>query len=399
MSSQSLTVGIPREIKPGEKRVGLTPPGAVRLKESGIRVLIEKGAGTGSGYADIDYEKAGAEIAEGTAGLYEKSGLIKKVKEPVSAEWPFLRSNQVLFSYLHLASPENCRLVQVLLRQKVTAIGLETVEKDGRTIFLEPMSEIAGALAAYDAGWFKKFVRVEQGKIIYPPQFQQKLAELANGFPGVPQDLPAGKAVIFGGGAVGSKAAEIFLKMGGEVVLIEKREDRHSSLRQKFTGFGARFRIQGLRDDFSEALEDADVWMGCVHVVGERAPLVLSPADLEKFSRPKPKLILDVAVDQGGNFPGTHSTTYADPLFLDSSGNLRFGVTNMPSFCGRGASEAIEQATLPYAIRLAQDWRKTLRELRELQTGLQTFDGILVNEAVGKAHQLPWKSFDASKLG
>lgn len=388
-----LSVGIPREIKPGEKRVGLTPSGVRRLKEAGVRVWVEKNAGAGSGYSNQDYENAGAEIAGTASKLYQQSGLIQKVKEPLRPEWNFLKPGLILCSYLHLASPENRELVHALLKQRVTALGFETVSKDGRTLFLEPMSEIAGTLAAYYAGFFGRYVKREKGRILYPPRFMEKLQALASNYPEAPENLDPGKAFIFGGGVAGQKATETLLKMRGEVDLVEKRKDRQQDLRKKFESYGFRFRVWDSQDDFEERLKEADIWLGCVHIPGARAPLVLSLGDLKRFSSHQPKLILDVAVDQGGNFPETHSTTYEDPLYLDSCSNLRFGITNVPSLCGRGASEAIERMTLPYLFRLAQDWQKALREFPELQSGLQVFDGKLVHEAVAHAHHLTWEPF------
>lgn len=394
-----LSVGVPREMKPGEKRVGLTPQGARVFREAGIRVLVEKGAGEESDFSDEDYRKAGAEVVRLARAIYEKAELIKKVKEPLPEEWDFLRPDLILFCFLHLASPENRALVKTLVERKVMGIGLETVEKNGRAIFLEPMSEIAGVLAAYDAGFFRQRVRVESGRIVYPSRFFEKLERLASQFPDIPEHLPPGKVMVFGGGTVGCKAVEVLLKMGGEVDLVEKREERRKMLQAEFQAFGSRFRCWGLQDNFVEPLRTAEVWMGCVHILGERAPLVLSREEVEEFSRGRPKLILDIAVDQGGNFPETHSTSYEDPLYLDSFGNLRFGVANMPSLCGRGASEALEETTLNYAIRLAQDWKEAFRELPELQGGLQVFKGKVVHEAIARAHQFPWEPFKEADLG
>ncbi len=399
MTPVPLTVGVPREIKPQEKRVGLTPKGAQALREAGIPVLIETGAGVGSNYSDEDYRRAGAKIVNRASEVFGRAGFVKKVKEPLPSEWKLLREGQILFSFLHLASPENRDLVLSLLRRKVTAFGIETIERGGRTLCLEPMSEIAGTLAAYDAGFFRRHVRVEKGKIIYPPRFLEKLELLASSYPEIPEGLPPGRVVIFGGGAVGRQAAEGLLQMGAEVDLVEKQEKRRFELKEEFQHFGSRFRIWGVGADLDEALQRADIWIGCVHIVGERAPWVLTQEALEKHSREKKKLILDIAVDQGGNFPESRSTSYEDPLYLDSLGNPRFGVTNIPSLCGRGASQAIEKVTLSYTIELVRDWKKAIRENGEIRSGLQLHGGKLVNEAVARAHELHWDPFDPGWLG
>ncbi len=391
--TEPLVVGIPLEIKPAEKRVALTPEGTRRLREAGIQVVMEAGAGQGSGFTDAEYTQAGATLVSRPRELYRKAGLVRKVKEPLPLEWEFLRPNHVLFSFLHLGAPENRNLVGELLARKVVAIGFETVEKEGRTIFLEPMSEMAGTLSAYFAGFFKRFAGVENRKIVYPPRFFEKLESLASLYPEVPQHLSPGKVAIFGGGTVGKKAVEMVLKMGGEVDLIERRAERRKLLQEEFKDFGTSFRTWGLEEGYFERLKTADVWMGAVHVAGEKAPLVLSREDLGRFSQEKPKLIFDIAIDQGGNFPGARSTNYQDPLYLDPFGNWRFGVTNMPSLCGREATVAIERLTLPYTMALAQDWQKALRELPELRRGLQVVGGKLVHEAVARAHGLGWEPF------
>ena len=388
-----LPVGIPREVKSGEKRVGLTPAGVKRFSEEGVQVFMERLAGAASGYSDREYEEAGARVVTSARELYETSGLIQKVKEPQRLEWDLLHRNLILCSYLHLASPENRDLVEVLLNQAVTAIGFETVAKDSRTILLEPMSEIAGTLAAYYSGFIKQHVQVSGGKISYPPHFLENLEALASHYPKVPKNLTPVRTVIFGGGVVGRKAAEALLQMGGEVDLVEKKEARRASLGAKFAGFGGRFWVSAPEDDLKEKLKKADVWIGSVHIPGERAPHVLSLEDLRKLSTDTPKLIVDVAVDQGGNFPESCPTTYDNPLYLDSCSNFRFGVPNIPSLCGRGASEAIERATLPYLLWLAKDWRRALVDFAELRSGVQVFRGKLVNQAVARAHQLKWHPF------
>ena len=166
---------------------------------------------------------------------------------------------------------------------------------------------------------------------------------------------------------MGKKAVATLLGMGGEVGLIEKRKERREILQKEFHSYGPCFQVWGLEDDFRGSLKEADSWIGCVHVAGERAPLVLSGQDFQKLTRDKTKIILDVAVDQGGNFPATHPTTYEDPLYLDDFGNLRFGVTNTPSLCGKGASEAIERITLPYTLLLAQNWEEAIQKSPELR--------------------------------
>ncbi len=385
-----LPVGIPREIKTGEKRVGLTPAGVKKLSEVGIPVRVESLAGAASGYLDKDYEKSGAEIISSAQEVYDQSELIQKVKEPQRLEWDFFHRNLILCSYLHLASPDNRDLLEALMNHSVTAIGFETVFKDGRTILLQPMSEIAGTLAAYDGAFIRQHVCVVDGKISYPKLFLEKLEALAAGYPSTPKNLSPVKAVVFGGGVAGKKAAGALLEIGSEVDLIEIKDVRRFSLQAKFEKYGKRVRVWGTQEDFKEKLKAADVWIGCVHIPGERAPWVVSLDEMKKFTMNKPKVIMDVAVDQGGNFPESCPTSYDHPLYLDSCNNLRFGVTNIPSLCGRGASQALEDATLPYLLALAKEGKQALAQLAELRGGVQVFMGKLVNQAVAKAHHMKW---------
>ena len=382
MRSVPLSVGVPREIKSNEKRVGLTPEGVRVLQKEGVPVFLETGAGKGSGFPDWDYETAGAVILRTAREIYQQSEIIKKVKEPLPPKWDFLKEGRILFCFLHLDSPENRELLEVLLEKKVIGLGYETALKDGRTIFLEPMSEIAGILAALLAGFFVSFLK--KGSVDLPPRFLEKLEGLAGTLPELPENLRPGKVLVFGGGTVGRKAAQTALKMGGEVDLIEKRPERRKELRLEFKNGGERFRVWGIEDDYATALKQTEVWVGAVHVVGKRAPLVISKRELEELSKGKKKLIIDIAVDQGGNFPETRPTTYEEPLYLDSFGNWRFAVANVPSLAGRWASEAIEKATLPYLVRLAKEGKNALRNLPELGTALQVFEGKLVNEAIDR---------------
>ena len=252
------------------------------------------------------------------------------------------------------------------------------------------MSEIAGTLAGAYSSLIKQEVSVVGGKISYPPRFLEKLEMVASHFPKISENLSPVKAVVFGGGVAGQKAIEALLQAGSEVHLVEKKESRRAALEVKYTKSKGRFRVWAPEEDFKEILRTADVWIGSVHVAGERSPQVISKEELRKLSVAQSKVIMDIAVDQGGNFPESCPTTYDHPLYLDSCSNLRFGVPNIPSLCGRGASEAIERATLPYLGALAKDWRQALINFPELRSGVQPFRGKLVNQAVARAHQLKW---------
>lgn len=379
-----IAVGIPKEIKQGEKRVGLTPDGVRSLRAAGISVFVEKGAGAQSGFADEDYRDAGAEILPEASSVYQKAGLIQKVKEPLAAEFVYLRPELILFCFLHLASPENCHLVKALLNSRVTAIGYETVQIAGRTPLLKPMSEIAGALAASYASLFREEGFLGVSKIEWTPALQSKLAAVAALYPKIPA-TSIGKVVIFGGGVAGYKAMEFSLGMGGEVTLVEKNPSRREVI-QKKTGTKARLRVVAPEENLQSALEGAEVLIGCVHIPGRRAFRVLNGQSLKVISARQKKILMDVAVDQGGNFPETRPTTYENPVYLDSYGNLRFAVPNIPAYCGPGASRAITEATLRYTKAMALDFDKATREFSELDAAINIKDGEIKIPAIQEAH-------------
>lgn len=356
-----LRVGIPKEIKTLEKRVGLVPRAVQSLCEKGIPVLVEQNAGSQSGYRDEEYQKAGALLVANASALYAQADLIQKVKEPLSSEFALLRKDQILFGFLHLASPENAPLVKALMTSGVTAIGYETVETNGRLPLLAPMSEIAGALSAAYAGILR-----QPSEIIF-----SELEKAASKYPTF-QDLPApGKVVIFGGGVAGLKALEVALHLKGEVAIIEKSPERRAYLKQ-FTPH-----VFAPEENYLEFLKNADVLIGSVHIRGLRAFHVLDEKMLETISRVKKKVIIDIAIDQGGNFPESHSVPYTQPVYVDSWGNRRFCVPNMPSLCGRGASEALSSVTLPYTQALALDPQRAFKEFPELARGVNIESGAL----------------------
>ncbi len=379
-----LSVGVPREIKTREKRVGLTPEGCGWLTGQGVEVFIERGAGTASGFWDEDYEKRGAKMLPDAASLYAQAGLILKVKEPQPAELPLIRREHVLFCYLHLASPENARLLLGLLQAGAAAIAFETVSEGGRMPLLKPMSEIAGGLAAAYGAYLVTLRGALKEPLFYPADFQSSLERVASAFPEVPQDLTAPSVVIWGGGVAGEKALEFWLKMKGRAALVEKNAERRTALSQKWGAQGAVFFSP---EDLPESvLQTSEVFIGCVHQAGARAFRVLSEQRLQNASRDVKKVIVDVSIDQGGNFPFAHPRTYDDPLYWDPFGNLRFSVANMPSLCGPAASRALEQATLPYTLALAKGLDEAFAVYPELRNAVNVKDGLILLEAVRFAH-------------
>lgn len=372
-----LTVGIPKEIKALEKRVGLTPAGVKKLHAAGIPVAVESGAGFASGFKDADYVEAGARILPDKKAVYQTAGIIQKVKEPLPEEYPLFKDGQIIFGFLHLAAPENCGLLDALLRKNITAIAYETIEKDGRLPLLAPMSEIAGGLAACYAAYLcadvldqRQFLSVGHG-----------LERIAAGYPKIPAVSKKMEAIIFGAGIAGLKAAEVLKSLGSSVLLVEKNEIKRSELVK------AGWRAVSPEELGPEPLETARILIGSVHAKGQRAAKVITEERLRQVSARRTKVLIDISIDQGGNFPGSKTTEYADPVYKDGSGNLYFCVPNIPSFAGRQASEQLSQISLPYTSALAADPAAAFRAFPELQAAINVQNGRIVMPAIAQAHQ------------
>lgn len=367
-----ITLGVPKEIKTLEKRVGITPEAAAEIVRIGAKVLIQSGAGEGSDFSDDDYKKSGAEILQTAREVYGQADFIQKVKEPLEPEYSLLRPKQILFSYLHLASPENCNLVKLLAEKKITAIAYETLEVNGRLPLLAPMSEIAGALSVAYAAFFKR------AKI--NDSVTQELEAIAKEYPVWNRLLPPGKVVIWGGGVAGQAALTAALKLGAEVTIIEKNPALHLGLRK----LGAD--VFSPDQDFTQVLIDADTFVGSVHVRGMRAFQVLTSDKLKQVSAQKKKIIMDISIDQGGNFPEARTTSYTHPVYFDSFGNLRFCVANIPSLCGRAASQALSREVLPWTEKMVTSL-DAWNQFKELRNAVNLHDGKIMIQAIAEAHK------------
>ncbi|MDP3921743.1 MAG: alanine dehydrogenase [Candidatus Omnitrophota bacterium] len=372
------TVGIPREVKTGERRVGLTPQGVSELKGHGLRVVVERGAGAGSGYSDRDYVAAGAELARDAAAVYGTCDLIQKVKEPIAQEFHLLREGQVLFCFLHLASPEQCDLVRALEAARVTAIAFETLEVGDKRPLLAPMSEVAGALAVAYGAYFRSCNLFAAESLHLPDDFRQQMQAIADVYPNPPEGLSLGRVMIFGGGVAGIKAMEFAQALGGEVTVIEKNAAKREAI--PATALAPEEITQAL-------LAESEMLLGCVHQTGARALHVLDEQMFRAMSRLRPKLIMDVAIDQGGNFPESHSTTYDEPLYRDSLGNIRFAVANIPAYCGRGASDALTAASVSYTEAMAVNFEEALQKFPELRSAVNVRGGKLLDLKIREAHK------------
>ena len=362
-----MKIGCPKEIKPQEFRVGMTPIAAREAVAHGHEVLVETGAGVGSGFADADYIAAGARIAADAAEVFAKSEMIVKVKEPQAVERARLREGQVLFTYLHLApDPEQTK---DLLASGVTAIAYETVTDDrGGLPLLAPMSEVAGRLAPQVGAWTLQKANGGRGVLL-------------GGVPGV---LPA-KVLVIGGGVVGAQAARVAAGMGADVTILDRSVPRLRYLDDIFHGtVKTGYASAGLT---AELVAEADMVIGAVLIPGAAAPKLVTRAQLKTM---KPgAAIVDVAIDQGGCFETSRATTHQDPIY-EVDGILHYCVANMPGAVARTSTMALGNATMPFMLALAdKGWKRACAEDRHLMAGLNTHKGKLTYAAVGAALGLP----------
>ncbi|CAN5302939.1 alanine dehydrogenase [soil metagenome] len=352
-----MRVGIPRELKPLEGRVGLIPAACAELVRQGHEVFVEASAGVRSGYPDEQFERVGVVVLGSAAEVYDRAEMVVKVKEPIDEDLEHLRSEHLLFCYLHLAAlPE---LTQRLCDIGLTAVAFETVEDErGRLPLLAPMSDIAGRLS------------IQVGThLLHQPEGGKGI--LLGGIPAAKR----GKVVILGGGVAGGNAAIVAAGLGAEVTVFDMDRDKLFAARQ----LGAN--VTGIyphTDDVAEAVRVADIVVGAVLVTGERAPHVVT-ADMVR-SMQAGSVVVDISVDQGGCVETTRPTTYDDPTYRWED-VIHFTVTNMPGAVPRTASQALSAAIAPYAARLAGgDWRDDQR----LVKGINVADGKVVHPALSR---------------
>ncbi|WP_378739102.1 alanine dehydrogenase [Nocardia brasiliensis] len=359
-----MRIGVPREVKEQEFRVALTPAGARELVAQGHEVLIEAGAGVGSAFADADYAAAGARLVPGVDQVWREAELVLKVKEPIAEEYPRLRRGQVLFTYLHLAASREC--TDAILGSGITAIAYETVRAaDGSLPLLAPMSEVAGKLGAQVGAYHLMAPLGGAGMLL-------------GGVPGVP---PA-DVVVLGGGVAGSNAAAVASGMGARVTVLDTNLHRLRELDARFAG-----RIATVASNAAEvqrAVSNADLVIGSVLVPGARAPKLVSD-DLVAKMRPG-SVLVDIAIDQGGCFAGSHPTTHANPTFRVHN-SLFYCVANMPGAVPHTSTIALTNATLPYVRAIAaHGWKEACATDPDLAHGLTADAGRLLSPEVAAAH-------------
>ena len=362
-----MIVGVPREIKTAENRVALVPAGAESLVSDGHPVLVEQGAGLGSGFPDDAYRRAGATIAARPGEIWSKAELILKVKEPIEPEWSCIRPGQVLFTYFHFAASEP--LTRAIIESQAVAVAYETVQlSSGELPLLTPMSEVAGRMAVQEGA--KYLEKVHGGSGI-----------LLGGVPGV---LP-GEVAVIGGGVVGANAAKMAAGLGAHVTLLDVSLDR---LRYLSDVLPANVDlVYSNRHNLLDAITKADLVIGAVLLPGAKAPRLVTRADL-KLMKPG-TVIVDVAVDQGGCIETIRPTTHESPTY-EVDGIVHYGVANMPGAVPRTSTLALTNATFPYAKRLARlGWAQACRTDPALFLGLNVVAGKVVYPAVAEAFGLP----------
>jgi len=353
-------IGLPKEIKDNEYRVGLTPAGVRALTDAGHRVLVETTAGEGSGFEDSLYTRAGATIIDTADDVWAEGEMIVKVKEPIAPEYPGMRAGQLLFTYLHLA-PDH-ELTEQLLQRKVTGVAYETItDRRGTLPLLTPMSEVAGRMAIQVGAHYLE--KMSGGRGI-----------LLGGVPGV----PAARVVIIGGGVVGTNAAKIAVGMGAHVTIIDNNLDRLRELDDIFLSKIATLASSAYM--IHDAVAQADLIIGAVLVPGAAAPRLVTRRMLTDVT--DGAVIVDVAVDQGGCVETTHPTTHSEPTYY-VEGVLHYCVANMPGAVPRTSTFALTNATLPYALKLANSgFRSAVLSDPGLAAGVNTYNGKLTYQAV-----------------
>ena len=357
-----MIIGVPKEIKQAEHRVGLTESNVRRLVKNGHRVLVQKEAGRGVLISDADYIKAGAEIQPSLKEVYKKAEMIIKVKEPMPAEYDLLKEDQIIYTFLHLAPDRN--LTQVLLNKKVKSVAYETIQaEDGSLPLLKPMSEVAGRLAAQVGSACLQ--KDHGGKGI-----------LLGGVPGVAR----GHTVILGGGTVGLNAAVIAVGMGSKVTILDCNPGRLEFIDNIYQG-----RVQTLystQETIAETVQTADLLIGAVLLAGRKAPKLVTQEMVASMA--EGSVIIDVSVDQGGCVETTKPTSHEDPTFV-YEGVLHYAVPNIPGIVARTSTYALTNVTLQYALEIAdKGLEKALRTNPVLAPGLNTYQGKITYPALAR---------------
>lgn len=362
-----MVIGVPKEIKNNENRVAVTPAGVAEFVKNGHTVYIQATAGEGSGFTDAAYLAAGAQILSTIEEVYQIAEMIVKVKEPIASEYALIKENQLLFTYFHFASSEP--LTQAMIQSNAVCLAYETVEKTDRSLpLLVPMSEVAGRMAIQEGA--KYLEKPQKGKGV-----------LLGGVPGV----PSGKVLILGGGIVGTQAAKMAAGLGARVVIMDLNLQRLRHLSDIMPANVTT--IMSNEYNIREAIQEADLIIGAVLIPGAKAPHLIT-RDMLKLMKPG-TVVVDVAVDQGGCIETCKPTTHENPTFVIDD-IVHYCVANMPGAVPYTSTLALTNATIPYALQLAnKGWKNACQQNVELQKGLNIVNGKVVYKGVADAFGLP----------
>ena len=368
-----MNVGVLKEIKAEENRVAITPAGVEVMRKHGHTVLVEKNAGSKSGFNDASYAEAGAEIVDKIVEIADRAQMILRVKAPRPSEFELLRKDQIYFSYLHLAA--SGKLVYAMMESGAIGIAYETVQKsDGSLPLLMPMSEVAGSMAIQEGA---KYLEMAQGGH----------GVLLGGVPGV----DPGTVVIIGGGVVGINAARMACGLGAKVYILENSLNRLRYLNDVMPNNC--FLLKSGPAVLRELLKKADVVVGAVLIPGSKTPKLVT-RDMVKTMKPG-SVLVDVSIDQGGCFETSRETTHAEPTFT-VDGVVHYGVTNMPGAVPRTSTLALTNATLPYAVEIAnKGWKKAVRENPEIKLGANVVKGKVTYKGVAEAFNMKYEPFES----
>ncbi len=367
-----MIIGVPKEIKEQEDRIALTPAGADALIRAGHKVLVEKNAGMGASFTDEEYSNLGAKIVSDASQVWEEADMILKVKEPLKSEYKYFRKGLIIFTYLHLAADEE--LTKAMMDAGTIGLAYETVQNPDRSLpLLTPMSEVAGRMAVQEGSVYLEKTRGGKGLLV-------------DGVPGV---APA-HIVVIGAGTVGTGAIRRAVGLGARVTVLDINTDRLRYLNEVFMG---RIETQYSNNfNVTNAVKSADLVIGAVLIPGAKAPKLITE-EMVKLMEPG-SVLVDIAIDQGGCIETTHPTTHADPIFMKHD-VVHYAVANIPGAVPKTSTLALTNATLPYALRIAnKGWKQALIDEEPLRKGANILEGKLVYKAVADAFDLPYTPVD-----
>jgi alanine dehydrogenase len=367
-----MIVGILKEIKTEENRVCMTPAGVEVMRQNGHEVLVEKNAGMGSGFDNKAYQTAGAEIIDTPKEIFKRAKMVMHVKEPLPAEYDLIRKDQIVFTYLHLAAAEE--LTYVLIKSGSIGIAYETIQKeDGSLPLLTPMSEVAGRMAIQQGAKYLEMAHGGHGVLL-------------GGVPGV----DPGTVVIIGGGVVGTNAAKMACGLGAKVYILDMNLERLRYLSDVMPSNC--FLLMSKPTTVRRLIKEADVVVGAVLIPGAKAPRLITREMLKTMK--KGSVLVDVAIDQGGCFETSKATTHGEPIYT-VDGVVHYCVANMPGAVPKTSTLALTNATLPYAVEIAnKDWKKAMQENPEIKLGANVVKGKVTYEGVADAFGLEFISID-----